>query len=94
MAAFNALFLATAMYRFRLVPRAIPLMGLVGAPLLFASDVAVLFGMHGQVSSTAMLATLPIAAWEFSVGVYMIVKGLRTPADEAVAPVASAALAA
>jgi hypothetical protein len=93
MAPFNALFLATAMYRFRLVPRFIPMMGLLGAPLLVASSLATLFGGHGQVSDTATLCALPIAAWEFSLGVYMTFKGLRrsTPSD---APVAAAALAA
>ena len=29
-----------------------------------------------------LLMALPIAAWEFSVGVYMIVKGFRTPATD------------
>ena len=38
MPAINAMFLATVMYRFRLVPRIIPLMGLVGAPLLVAAS--------------------------------------------------------
>jgi hypothetical protein len=94
MPAFSAMFLATAMYRFRLVPRIIPLMGLVGAPLLFASSLAALFGEHGQISPTATLFALPIAAWEFSLGVYMVVKGIKEPADAAEAPVASPALAA
>jgi hypothetical protein len=94
MAVFNAVFLATAMYRFRLVPRIIPLIGLIGAPLLFASDIGVLFGMHEQVSSSAMLATLPIAAWEFSLGVYLTVKGFKRPVDVVDAPAASPALAA
>lgn len=94
MPAINALFLATAMYRFRLVPRIIPLMGLVGAPLLFASTFATMLGGHAQTSSTAMLFALPIAAWEFSVGVYMTVKGFKRPVVVTDAPVASPALAA
>jgi hypothetical protein len=94
MPALNALFLATVMYRFRLVPRVIPLMGLVGAPILFASSVATMFGSHGQISSTAALAALPIAAWEFSLGVYLMVKGVRRPAVDVDSPVVNAALAA
>ena len=94
MPAFNALFLATAMYRFRLVPRIIPLVGLVGAPLLVASTVVTMFGGPSQTSSTAMLAALPIATWELSVGVYMIVKGVKRPVEAVDAPVASPALAA
>jgi hypothetical protein len=94
MAVFNALFLATVMYRFRLVPRFIPIMGLIGAPLLLASDLATLFGGHAQISSTATLFALPIAAWEFSLGVYLIVKGIKRPATDTDTPVPSTALAA
>lgn len=91
MAAVNALLLGSIMYRSGLVPRAIPLMGLIGAPLLFASDIGVLFGFHNQVSGSALLATLPVAAWEFSLGVYLTVKGVRRPVEAAddAAPVAS-----
>ncbi|MFN8028402.1 MAG: DUF4386 domain-containing protein [Acidimicrobiia bacterium] len=92
MPAINAMFLATVMYRFRLVPRLIPLMGLVGAPLLFASSLATMFGGHGQVSDSAFVFALPIAAWEFSVGVYMIVKGFRHDVPLSDAPVAGPAL--
>jgi hypothetical protein len=35
-----------------------------------------------------MLLALPIATWEFSVGVYMTVKGFRTPAQGATDPTA------
>jgi len=78
MAAVNAFCLGSVMYRSRLVPRIIPAIGLMGAPLLIASNVAVLFGKWDQLSSIAGLLTLPIAAWEFSVGVWMTVKGFRT----------------
>ena len=79
MASVNALCFATIMYQSRLVPRWIPTLGLIGAPLLFASSTATLFGAWDQVSSAGLLMTLPIATWEFSVGVYMLVKGFRTP---------------
>lgn len=39
-----------------------------------------MFGGWEQVSSAALLMALPIATWEFSVGVYMTVKGFKTPA--------------
>ncbi len=93
MPAFSALFLATVVYRFRLVPRVIPIMGFIGAPLLLASSLATMFGEHGQVSDSAVVFALPIAAWELSLGVYLVVKGFRrsTPADT---PVAAPALAA
>ena len=40
----NALLLGTLLYRSRLVPRAIPVLGLIAGPLLIASVVATIFG--------------------------------------------------
>lgn len=77
MPALNALLLGSLMYSSRLVPRVIPMMGLIGAPLLLAAAVATLFGYIEQVSAWSGIATLPVAAWELSVGVYMVVKGFR-----------------
>jgi hypothetical protein len=77
MPAANALLLGSIMYRSRLVPRIIPTIGLVGAPILVASSTATLFGLYDQVSSWGAIAALPIAAWEFSLGVWMVVKGFR-----------------
>jgi hypothetical protein len=79
MASVNALCFATIMYRSRLVPRWMPTVGLIGAPLLLISSTSTLFGGWEQVSATGLLLALPIASWEFSVGVYMTVKGFRTP---------------
>jgi hypothetical protein len=78
MPAINALCFASILYQSRLVPRIIPTIGLIGAPLLLISSTATLFGAWGQVSSMAFLFALPIAVWEFSIGIYMIVKGFRT----------------
>jgi hypothetical protein len=84
MPAVNALCLATILYRSRLVPRAIPTIGLIGAPILVASSVATLFGAYDQVSSTATLTALPIAAWELSLALWLTFKGFRATADPAV----------
>ena len=73
----NALLLGSLMYRSRLVPRLIPVMGLIGAPLLITAVFAMLFGGIDQGSSLAALAALPVAAWEFSLGVWLVVKGFK-----------------
>jgi hypothetical protein len=52
-------------------------MGLLGAPLLLAAATASLFGLNDQMSGWSVLATLPVAAWELSVGVWMVIKGFR-----------------
>ncbi|MFC5930389.1 DUF4386 domain-containing protein [Cryobacterium melibiosiphilum] len=75
--AMNALLLGTLLYRSRLVPRVLPIVGLIGAPLLVASDVGVLFGFWEPVSTVTGLAAIPIALWEFSLGVYLVVRGFR-----------------
>jgi uncharacterized protein DUF4386 len=80
MACVNALLLGSLLYRSGLVPRIIPLVGLIGAPLLFASDVAVLFGLWAQTSPLALVATVPIALWEVSLGVWLVVKGFQPSA--------------
>jgi hypothetical protein len=73
--AVNALLLGSLLYQSRLVPRALPLLGFVGAALLVAGDLAVLFGVIGQHAPSTALAALPIALWEFSLGVRLVVKG-------------------
>jgi hypothetical protein len=80
MPAFNALCLGFVMYRSGLVPRILPLLGLIGVPLLLASDLAVFFGAYDRMAPVAALAALPIAAWEFSLGVYLTVKGFKPTA--------------
>lgn len=88
--AINALCFATILRSSRLVPRWIPTVGVIGAPLLVISSTTTLFGGWEQTSSTAMLFALPIATWELSVGIYMTVKGFRTPpADVEASAVAS-----
>ena len=77
MPAINAVLLGTLLYQSRLVPRALPVLGLIGAPLLIAAVFATYFGGIEQSSSWAALLALPIAAWEFSLGVWLVVKGFR-----------------
>lgn len=79
MAGLNALLIGSVMYRSGLLPRWIPTLGLIGAPLLLGSCIATLFGAWEQISGPAAVLTLPIAIWELSFGVYMTVKGFKAP---------------
>ena len=76
MPAINALLLGSLMYRSRLVPRIIPTLGLIGAPILIASVITTLFRVDHQITVLA-LGFLPVAVWEFSLGVWLVVKGFR-----------------
>ncbi|OWY59088.1 hypothetical protein B7486_76440 [cyanobacterium TDX16] len=82
MASMNALALGTVMYRSRLVPRIIPTLGLIGAPLLLLSSTGTLFGLWDQTSGPAGVLVAPIFVWELSLGVYMAVKGFRPDAAQ------------
>ncbi|MFJ4691517.1 DUF4386 domain-containing protein [Streptomyces sp. NPDC088766] len=77
MPAVNALFLGTVLYRAGLVPRSLPVIGLVGAPLLVAKTMVVTFGGMDGLSVVAWLLTLPIAAWELGLGLWLTFKGFR-----------------
>jgi NADH:ubiquinone oxidoreductase subunit 4 (subunit M) len=71
------LLLGYVLYRSALVPRILPIIAFIGAPLLLASDVAIYFGAYGQVSQIAVLAALPVAVFELSLGIYLIVRGFK-----------------
>ncbi len=75
----NALCLAPILLRARLVPRAIPVLGLVGAPLLLASSTATLFGLHAQDSATAGILVVSIFLWELSLGLWLTARGFAEP---------------
>ena len=78
--ALNALCFGYVLYRSRLVPRVIPALGLVGAPLLFASSLGMLLGLHGEQSVFAAIALAPIFFWELSIGLWMTFKGFNRSA--------------
>ena len=75
--AVNALLLGTLLYQTRLVPRILPVIGIIGAFTLVAGDVAVLYGVYDQRAPIAGLSAIPIALWEFSLGIYLTFKGFK-----------------
>ena len=80
MAGVNDLFLGYILYRSGLVGRVIPIIGLVGGPLILVSDLMTILGVWGQTSGFGFLFGLPVGVFEFSVGVYLTVKGFRPAA--------------
>lgn len=77
MPALNDLLLGILLYQSRLVPRSLSLIGIIGAVPLVAGFIAVLFGVIAQNSPLAGLSALLVAVFEFSLGIYLVVKGLR-----------------
>ena len=76
----NGVLLGYLMYSSRLVPQPLALLGLVGGPLLFASGIAVLFGVIEVGSVWQGISTLPVAAFEVLLGIWLIVKGFNPSA--------------
>jgi hypothetical protein len=74
---FNALLLGYLLLRSGLVPRVVPVLGLVGGPLIIAATVARMFAGPDDLTALAGVATLPIFLWELSLGLYLTFRGFR-----------------
>jgi hypothetical protein len=85
MAPFNALMLGTALYRARLVPRVIPALGLIGAPILIAFVIGNILGVAHPGSLFHLVAVLPFFVWELVLGLWLTFKGFNESAPIAVA---------
>ena len=73
----NTVVLAALMYRSRLVPRFIAVLGLVGGPLVASWNLMAMFGVSDLVSAVAVLFVAPVFAWEICLAVHLIAKGFR-----------------
>ena len=78
MAAFNALMLGTALYKARLVPRAIPALGIVGAPILITWVIGMILGLTGTGTLFHVIAVMPFFIWELALGLWLTFKGLTS----------------
>ena len=85
MAPFNALMLGTALYRARLVPRAIPALGLVGAPILITFVMGMMLGVAQVGTPFHVVAVLPFFIWELVLGLWLTFKGFNESSPIAVA---------
>jgi hypothetical protein len=75
----NTLMYSYLLYKSRLVPRPLAVLGLSGATLVFCFALVVMFGVVPQLSVWAIL-TLPVAAYEMILAVWLIVKGFNPAA--------------
>lgn len=73
----HTVLLAITLRKHALVAGWIPWLGLVGAPLVTVSNLAIIFGLQDQVAPTALLAAVPVFAWEISLAIFLIARGLK-----------------
>jgi hypothetical protein len=76
----NGLILGYLMYKSRLVPRGMALLGLIGGPLIIASGVGVLLGIIEEGGVVQGIATIPEFFWELLLGIWPIVRGFNPSA--------------
>lgn len=76
----NGLILGYLMYRSRLIPRPLAVLGLIAGPVLCAAGIAVLFGVFEAGSVWQIIATIPEFFWELGLGIWLIVKGFNPSA--------------
>ena len=91
MASFNALMFGTLLFRSRLVPRAIPALGIVGAPVFMAFIIGTILGLTGPGTPFQAIAVAPFFIWELVVGLWMTFKGFDRHAPILVARSATTA---
>jgi hypothetical protein len=73
----NGLTLGYLMYRSGLVPRGMAILGMVGGTVLLIGGTAALFDVIDKDSALKALSALLEAAWELSLGIYLMVKGFK-----------------
>jgi hypothetical protein len=56
------------------------MIGILGGPLLLLGYLAVMFGFLGQHDALAGLSSIGVAIFEFSLGIWLIVKGFNPEA--------------
>ena len=85
MAPFNALMLGTALYRARLVPRWIPALGIIGAPILISFVIGMILGVAQVGTLFHTVAVLPFFIWELVLGLWLTFKGFNESSPIAIA---------
>jgi hypothetical protein len=73
----NGVILGYLMYRSRLVPRKLAVLGLVGGPLIIVSGAAAMLGFIELDGTLQVAAAIPEFFWELGLGIYLVVKGFK-----------------
>lgn len=76
----NTMMYSYIFYKSKLVPRFIPILGMTGATLVFIAALLEMFGVIQQVSVWGVLLSLPVAANEMILAVWLIFKGFNESA--------------
>ncbi|MBT2658352.1 DUF4386 domain-containing protein [Bacillus sp. ISL-18] len=73
----NTMMYSYIFFKSKLVPRFIPILGMTGATLVFIAALLEMFGVIQQVSVWGAILSVPVAANEMILAVWLIVKGFN-----------------
>jgi hypothetical protein len=73
----NGILLGYLMWRSRLLPRPLVMVGLIGGPLALLAGIGVLLGAWEATSGLPVALTAPEAIWEFLLSVWLLARGFR-----------------
>ncbi|PYI54548.1 DUF4386 domain-containing protein [Paenibacillus flagellatus] len=76
----NTIMYSYIFYKSGLVPRFIPVLGITGSILVFAASLLEMFGVFPQLSVWGALMSLPVAANEMTLAVWLLAKGFNESA--------------
>lgn len=76
----NTFMYSSLLYKSKLVPRPLAVLGLIGATLVFGASLVVLSGVAAQLSTPVILMAMPIALFEMVLAGWLIVKGFNSSA--------------
>jgi hypothetical protein len=74
------------LYKSKLVPRPLAIMGMTGATLVFVYGLLVVFGVAVQAADMWMLLAMPIAFYEMILAGWLIIKGFNPAASAVSSP--------
>jgi hypothetical protein len=74
----STLMMSYFLYKSKLVPRLISVLGLIGGPLVFVCGVLVMFGVFLQLSVWGAILAIPVFAYEMTLAVWLIIKGFNS----------------
>lgn len=77
MPSINDLLLGVLLYKSRLIPRWLSIIGIIGSFSLFAGYIAIMFGVIERTSVPAGASALMVAFFEFTLGIYLLIKGVQ-----------------
>jgi hypothetical protein len=75
----NTFIYAFAFHRYKLIPKRLAILGIMGAILIFLASLLELFGVIEQISVAGVLLAIPIFLYEMSLAVWLITKGFKKP---------------